>query len=79
MATISLTFSAAALTRIANAIGYSATLPNGQANPVLPVDALKAYITNLIVANVEAFEAPTVASAAIAANNINVVSVIQIT
>lgn len=79
MAAITMTFSAAALTRIANAIGYSAILPNGQANPILPIDALKAYITNLIVANVEAFEAPTVANNAIAANNANIISVIQIT
>lgn len=79
MAAITMTFSAAALTRMAAAIGYSATLPNGQANPILPVDALKSYITNLIVANVQSFEAPAISNAAIAANNANVVSVIQIT
>lgn len=79
MASIILTVPNAVVTRITNAIGYSALLPDGSPNPVSQSQAIKDFLANDIKAQVKAFESPTVSATAVTANNQNIDSSIIIT
>ena len=79
MASITLTVPNAVVPRITNAIGYSALLPDGSPNPVTPSQAIKDFITNAVKDQVRAFENPSVSAFAIAANDTDINSQINIT
>jgi len=79
MASITLTVPNTVVSRITNAIGYSATLPNGSPNPVTQAQALKDFIINTIKEQVKSFESPTVSNTAITSNNQNIDSEIILT
>lgn len=79
MATITLTISNAVATRFVTAIGYSATLPNGNPNPTTSLQAAKDWIANDIKAVIKNFESPIAAQAAIAANSSDVEANVIIT
>ncbi len=79
MASITLTVPNGVVTRITNAIGYSATLPDGSPNAVSATQAIKDFLANDIKAQVKSFESPAVAATAVTANNQNIDSQIIIT